>query len=147
MPVNNQELLESTRNRIHRHCLMCGPASLLGFHIDFKVRGESEVEATVSGLDALEGYPGTLHGGVIASLLDAAMTNCLFARGVTGLTAHLEVRYREPVAVGKPIQLRAWLTRTTRPLYILAAEIKQGGSLKARAEGKFIEQENICKPK
>lgn len=147
MTANNQELLESTRNRIHRHCLLCGPASLLGFHIAFQVRGESEVEAIVSGLDALEGYPGTLHGGVIASLLDAAMTNCLFARGVTGLTAHLEVRYREPVAVGKPIHLRAWLTKTIRPLYILVAELKQEDRLKARADAKFMEQENICKPK
>jgi acyl-coenzyme A thioesterase PaaI-like protein len=35
-----------------------------------------------------------LHGGVISSILDGTMTNCLFAHGTVAVTAELRVRFR-----------------------------------------------------
>jgi len=40
-------------------------------------------------------------------LLDAAMTHCLFARGVQGVTAKLDVKFRHPVRVGVQANVRA----------------------------------------
>jgi acyl-coenzyme A thioesterase PaaI-like protein len=36
-------------------------------------------------------YTGLLHGGMTSTLLDAAMTHCLFMQGVQALTAELTV--------------------------------------------------------
>jgi len=38
-----------------------------------------------------QGYPDQLHGGVISAVMDAAMMNCLFARGITADTARLSI--------------------------------------------------------
>ncbi len=79
-----------------------------------------------------------LHGGVIATLLDAAMTNCLFAHGHCGVTADLRVRYRHPVVSGEACVLRARIERAAAPLFVLTAELRQNGRCKATATGKFM---------
>ena len=73
-------------------------------------------------------------------MLDGAMTNCLFARGVRGLTAELKVRYHESVAASEEVLLYAWLEDDAHGLYQLRAELKQGGVVKACAAGKFMKQ-------
>ena len=75
-----------------------------------------------------------------ASLLDGIMTNCLFAHGVVALTADLRVRYRDPVAIGPEISLRAWIEQRHPPLYIMGAELLQEGCVKATASAKFMER-------
>ena len=88
-----------------------------------------------------EGYVGRLHGGMIAALLDGAMTQCLFAHGCQALTAELTVRYRHPVATTERLTVRAWLADSRTPLHILRAELRQGDQVKATALGKFMEGE------
>lgn len=46
-----------------------------------------------------------VHGGILASVLDDAMANCLWMRGITAVTAKMSLRFREPVAVGS----RLWV--------------------------------------
>jgi acyl-coenzyme A thioesterase PaaI-like protein len=41
-----------------------------------------------------------VHGGILASVLDDAMANCLWMRGITAVTAKMSLRYREPVPIG-----------------------------------------------
>jgi acyl-coenzyme A thioesterase PaaI-like protein len=97
------------------------------------------VKSTFTGRALFEGYPGLLHGGVTAALLDGAMTNCLFARGIEALTAELKVRYREPIAVENEVTTLAWLAETYGRLHLLRGELRQDGRIKALAQGKFIE--------
>jgi acyl-coenzyme A thioesterase PaaI-like protein len=81
-----------------------------------------------------------LHGGVIASLLNGAMTNCMFAYGIPAITAELNVRFRHPVAIGKTAVVRAWIERSSRSLHVLRAEVVQDEQVRAAARGKFLEQ-------
>ena len=85
-------------------------------------------------------YPHTLHGGVIVSLLDGAMTNCLFAHGLVAVTAELTIRFLRPVGTNREATVRAWLQDSSPTLHRLAAELWQDGKLMARATGKFIEE-------
>ena len=80
-----------------------------------------------------------LHGGVISALLDGAMTNCLFARGIVALTAELVVRFRHPVAINAPVSVIGRITRSASPLHMLEAEIRQRGEIMAVGKGKFME--------
>lgn len=85
-----------------------------------------------------------LHGGMIASLLDSAMTHCLFMQGVEAVTAELKVRYLHPVPCGSQVTLHARLKETFPPLYQLRAELTIEEDVVARGEAKFIAKEN-CK--
>jgi len=86
-----------------------------------------------------EGFRDILHGGVISSLLDGAMTNCLFAHGIAAVTAELVVRFRHPIATGSPLTVVGRTSGSSPPLYVLDAEIIQDDTLMAVGKGKFME--------
>jgi uncharacterized protein (TIGR00369 family) len=111
----------------------------MGLGLRYTPEADGVVSATFLGHCALEGYPGILHGGVIAALLDGAMTNCLFASGIRAVTAELQVRYLAPVSSAEPAEIRARLEASSHHgLFLLRGEIRQGGELKARAKSKFV---------
>jgi len=89
----------------------------------------------------LQGYAGLLHGGVVAALLDAAMTHCLFHRGVTALTGELRVRYLQPVPCEADLTIRARVTRERPPLYRLRAELSRDDAVVAWAEASFLRRD------
>jgi uncharacterized protein (TIGR00369 family) len=121
----------------HTHCLLCGAQNPIGLRLDFSVQDESTVSASFTGQWLLQGYAGVLHGGVISSLLDAAMTHCLFYRGIEAVTAELLVRYVRPVPVDAPMELRARIVSEIPPLYRLRAELRQAHRIMAYARAKF----------
>jgi acyl-coenzyme A thioesterase PaaI-like protein len=130
--------LRRARDRIHPHCVVCNPANSTGLRTEFTLLPDHSVVGEFSGSAVFEGYPGLLHGGVTAALLDGAMTNCLFAHDIEALTAELKVRYREPVDVLGHIVVRANLVESHGRLHLLHAELRQKGRVKAIALGKFV---------
>jgi uncharacterized protein (TIGR00369 family) len=124
--------------RTHAHCVVCGQENPRGFHMRF-IRGrDGSVESRFDCARALEGYPRQLHGGVIASLLDGAMTNCLFMHGRTAVTAEMNVRYHHPVQTDRTAFIRGWIEQTSPRLHLLKAEVVQDGVVRATASGKFM---------
>jgi len=123
----------------HGGCIACGRLNPMGLRLAFASKDDGSVEATFPCAQVFEGYGGRVHGGVVATLLDAAMTNCLFARGIAALTGELTIRFRHSVDIAAPACVRAWVERSSRPLYLLRAELIQREEVKARASGKFME--------
>lgn len=122
----------------HDHCLLCGRFHPHSWNLQFTANAEGEVSTRfVAGKD-LQGYDDLVHGGVICSLLDAAMTHCLFHQSIQAVTGDLRVRFLQPVACETLLELRARLLFACPPLYQLQAELRCDGQLMARAEGKFM---------
>ncbi|NQU25174.1 MAG: PaaI family thioesterase [Candidatus Nealsonbacteria bacterium] len=124
----------------HPNCVVCGPKNESGLRLEFDALEDGSVQTHFGCDGKYEGFPGVLHGGVISSLLDGAMTNCLFAHGHTGITGELRVRFRYPVATGRTSRIRAWIEMSAPPFYALKAELIQDQQVKAKATGKFMEQ-------
>jgi uncharacterized protein (TIGR00369 family) len=133
-----QQRLATTRADAHPACIACGGRNGRVPRVQFVPAEDGAVEATVLAGHAYEGYSGMVHGGVIATLLDAAMTNCLFAQGFRAVTADLHVRYRHPVMSGEACKLRAHIERAAPPLFVLRAELWQSTQLRVTATGKFM---------
>jgi acyl-coenzyme A thioesterase PaaI-like protein len=85
-----------------------------------------------------EGYPGQLHGGIISTLLDATMANCLFAQDLQAVTAELSVRFKAPVVSKHVATAEARVTRDLFPLFLMEASLTQDGEVKAIATAKLI---------
>ena len=121
----------------HPQCCVCSQNqdSGMGFRVHYLESGS--VAGTFDCDHRYQGFPGILHGGVIAMLLDEAMTQCLFYHGVVGLTGRLNVSFVEKVLLGKPVRIQASIIERCDALYVLKAEMRQGSSIKARARGKF----------
>ncbi|MBN1347434.1 MAG: PaaI family thioesterase [Phycisphaerae bacterium] len=128
------------RKTCHPACIACGDAEHGGFGLIFAEQADGSVEAAF-GCDAIyQGFPDRLHGGVVALLLDSAMMHCMFARGICGVTAKLEVKFRHPVAVGRPATIRARLVGESPSVCELEAEIHQADRCCASAQGMFARQ-------
>ena len=139
-PDRAQIHLVNNQTEAHPFCFVCSGSNPMGLALRYAPQPYGSVSATFLGNSALEGYSGLLHGGLIAAMLDGAMTNCLFARGIRGLTAELKVRYHESVAASEEVLLQAWLEDDAHGLYQLRAELKQGGTVRASSTGKFMKQ-------
>lgn len=127
------------RRREHPRCIVCSPANPMGLGLEFTEEPDGSVSSSFRGSEVFEGWPGRLHGGVIAAWLDEAMGHCLLAHGKLGFTVELTLRYRHPVASKTPMTVRAWLLHSHRRLHLLRAELRQDDRLKATALGTFVQ--------
>ena len=125
----------------HNSCMVCGtvennPDTLL---LAFSQDSEGNVTAPFQVTSRHQGYDGLLHGGMASTLLDAAMTHCLFTHGIQALTAELTVRFVAPVRTEQQVMLTAHLVGHRRGIYQLEALITQEQQVLVRASAKFIE--------
>ncbi len=139
-PKSDQDVLDATQQAVHSQCVVCGRGQQCSLGLCFQSHEDGSVEADFACPEQFQGYEGILHGGVVSSLLDGAMTNCLFAHGIVAVTAEMTVRFRHPIALNTPLTVSARITRRQAPLYVLEAEIVQDGVVKAKATGKFMEK-------
>ena len=132
--------LDSLRDQHHQHCIVCRASNNNGWGFKCQMTDQKEVVATFEGGSPFQGYPNTLHGGVISSLLDEAMTHCMCAHGHAVVTVELRISFRHPAATDCPATIRAWLVEHWDPFYMLKAELVQCDRVMARAEGKFVDR-------
>jgi len=125
--------------RLHSQCMLCGAEHPQGLRLAFSTHSDGHVEARFPCDRLYQGYTGYLHGGVIAALLDSAMTNCLFAHGKAALTGELNVRFLKPVVTSRPATVIARVSESLPPLFHMEATLRQNGQLMARATAKFME--------
>jgi len=121
----------------HSGCLLCGGENPLSLGLQFEPAGQGSVQTEVQLNRRLQGYDGILHGGVISSLLDAAMTHCLFHAGIEAVTGDLHVRFIHPVPCKEKVAVRSWVLSSFPPLYSVRAELLFEGQVMAWGEGKF----------
>ena len=127
----------------HPACMVCGERNKSGLGLRFEPQADGSVVAHFACAPDYQGYPGRLHGGVVSMLLDAAMTNCLFARGIQAVTGRLNIRFRHPVKLGANAVIHAWMVEQYPPLYVLKAELAQEGKVCALADAKFFREDAI----
>lgn len=138
---NGSSFFSALREQNHPDCFVCSPACCQGLGLEFSLADDGAVEASFACGPALTGYPGMLHGGIICTLLDGAMTNCLFAHGVAAVTVDLNVRFHHPVTVGLPAVVRAWLKSEGPPIHRVAAQILQNEEVAATGAARFVDKE------
>lgn len=137
-PPPTQDRLDRVQARQHPLCVLCGRENCSGLRLRFSLLDDGSVETTFQCEEAFQGYSGMLSGGIVASLLDSAMTNCLFARGIAAVTAELSIRFLRPVPLGLPITVQARLEQSRGAFHRVAARLLRHGETVCRAQGKFI---------
>ena len=130
-------------NLVHPQCVVCSFANTKGLHLKFDAVDDGSIKAVFQCDKSFEGYPGIMHGGVISSVLDGAMGNCMFACGLATVTVEMTIRFRHPVVIEQEAIVSARITRCSHPLYLLEAEITQNGIVKATAKGKYYNQPKL----
>jgi len=78
------------------HCFGCGLDNPTGLRLKFFVDPDKNVVCHFRLARRFAGPPGHAHGGIIATLLDEAMSKSNRARGILAMTRNLEVQYLRP---------------------------------------------------
>jgi acyl-coenzyme A thioesterase PaaI-like protein len=101
-PTSDRELQPNSSD-----CFVCGLANQFGLQLRFYITAPGEVTCTHTVPDRYQGFPGVVHGGIVAAMLDEVC-----ARAHMGIhpprfmyTARLEVRYRKNVPIGQPLRV------------------------------------------
>jgi uncharacterized protein (TIGR00369 family) len=134
------ELLTPFAHQASNRCFGCGPANPTGLHLEFQLAPDLTVVCIAQVSDHFEGHPGYLHGGVIASLLDEAMSKSVRARNALAMTRELKVEYLRPVPSCAPIRIEGRVVRHEgRKYFTEAAIFDEHRTRLAHGSGVFIE--------
>ena len=105
-------------------CYVCGPNNPLGLHVPFAREGAHGTRALYTARAEHCGWPGLLHGGVAFALMDEALAYALYFQGLSGVTARVETRFRQPIPIGAKLTIRAWTLDRRRQLIDARAELR-----------------------
>lgn len=124
-----------------KHCFVCGRENPYGLKLNFyeTTPGEVVVEYTVP--EQFQGYPGVVHGGVVAAMLDE-VTGRVHMGGFPPrfmFTARLDVRYHKNVPVGKPLRIVGYAGKSKERTATASGKIfGPEGDLLAEAEALLV---------
>jgi len=124
MHPNEPEVLEAYRRLLDQGgelqpnsgpCFACGLANAFGLRLRFVQVAANRVVAYTKIPRRFQGYPGIVHGGVLASILDEAVTRAGMGTDPTTsrftYTARLTLRYRRPVPVETLLRVEGWVRK------------------------------------
>jgi acyl-coenzyme A thioesterase PaaI-like protein len=98
-----------TKQPNSRMCFICGLENPVGLHLHFYETEPGMVETIYTAPDHFQGYPGVLHGGIVASMLDETASRAHMGNDLQNprfqFTAKLEIKYRQNVPIGKPLKI------------------------------------------
>jgi uncharacterized protein (TIGR00369 family) len=120
-------------------CFGCGMENKSGLRLRFYADEAQQIVCRIRLARRFEGPPGYAHGGIIATLLDEAMSKANRLHGSTAMTRHMEVEYLRPVPLKQPLTLTARRTSHQGRRNYCEAEIHDAsGALLARGKALFI---------
>jgi len=94
----------------YQRCFVCGQRNPFGLKLVFR-REDTSIVADFQPREEHQGFPGIIHGGIVASILDETLgrTSILAQRPEWTMTGRLEIRYRRSVPYGPLLRVRATL--------------------------------------
>jgi acyl-coenzyme A thioesterase PaaI-like protein len=122
-----------------RTCFACGPEHPYGLGLQFQTEQQGVVSADWIPNTRWEGFRGIIHGGIVSTVLDEAMSKAVASTGTPGLTCQLEVRLRQTVAPDESVRVRAWVTERRKRRVRVESEIRDSANIqKAHATATFL---------
>ena len=122
-------------------CFVCGLQNSSGLHASFyEVEGDQLV-AIFTPCEQHQGYPGRLHGGLAAAILDEVIGRAMNITNeeIWGVTVDLQIRYKQPVPLDTELRVVGRITGENRRLFEGSGEILlPDGEVAVRGHGKYI---------
>ncbi len=123
-----------------RMCFVCGQDNQGGlklrFHLD---RDDKSLSADFTPAKTWQGYKGIVHGGIISTVLDEAMTKLAYSLGMNAVTGKLTVRFKRPLMVGERVRVTGRILKESGHIVEAGAvAVKDDGTVVAQAEGLLV---------
>lgn len=123
-------------------CLVCGLHNDSGLKAAFYELESQQLAAVFTPGDHQQGYPGRLHGGIAASLLDETIGRAIritHGDALWGVTIELNTRFRKPVPLDQPITAVARILKeTSRHFEGEGAILLANGRVAVEGKGRYL---------
>ncbi len=144
--IKERELLaidkKRERARLNPACIVCGSMNPKGLRISFQQHSDSVCADWIPTGD-WESFQGTIHGGIITTVLDEAMSKAIIAHGWEALTVDLRVRFLGRVSPGEILRIRGWVLEKQRRRILAEATLTSTtGVERAHAWATFLVPRN-----
>lgn len=97
-----------------KHCFVCGTENEVGLKLKLMGEGDGKVFAKIIIPRQYAGWPGIVHGGILAAILDEAAGRTVDNDPIPKhlyVTGSLNLRYRHPVHCDTPLIVEAQFVR------------------------------------
>ncbi|HEY0308482.1 MAG TPA: PaaI family thioesterase [Acidobacteriaceae bacterium] len=119
-------------------CVACGHENPGGLHLEFHV-GRKCASARWTTRAGWESFRGIIHGGVISTVMDEAMSKAIISEGYQALTAELKIRFRAKVSVDEELRVQGWVVSVQKRKIVAEATLTTAdGMEKAHAWSAFL---------
>jgi acyl-coenzyme A thioesterase PaaI-like protein len=130
------------KQHISKMCFVCGEKNDFGLHAKFYETDDNQLVAMINPSEQHQGYPGRMHGGIAATILDETLARSICAgkgEQIWGVTLEFKTRFRKPVPLGQELKIVGRVTSEgTRSFEGTAELILPTGEIAVSAEGKYM---------
>ncbi|MCD7728799.1 MAG: PaaI family thioesterase [Clostridia bacterium] len=131
------------KQRNSRMCAICGLDNEYGVRAPFYSMEDGSVVTLFEYRPEHQSYPGRVHGGLIAAMLDELGLRGLWAKegkeDVWGVTTSLETKYRKPVPYGEQLLGRGEVVKNSPHFVTVHATISaKGGAVLAEGTSVYL---------
>ena len=123
-------------------CLVCGLQNEPGLQAAFYELESQHLVGLFTPRDHQQGYPGRLHGGIAASILDETIGRAirlLHGDAMWGVTIELNTKFRKPIPLQGTLKTVARITReTNRHFEGDGAIFLSNGRIAVEARGRYL---------
>ena len=132
------------------NCFVCGMKNPFGFQVKPEIiDGGASVRIECTPAEHLQGWANILHGGILSTLLDEAITYVgIGTFDQPAVTAQLEVRFRNPAPTAVKLHVLAERIKVSKRLIEAKAKVTlSDGTLIATGTGKVMPVSENFAPK
>jgi acyl-coenzyme A thioesterase PaaI-like protein len=130
------------KQHISKMCFVCGEKNDFGLHAKFYETNAKELVALINPSEQHQGYPGRMHGGIAATILDETIARSICNgkdEQIWGVTLELKTKFRKPIPLGQELKIVGRVTSEgTRSFEGTAEIVLPNGEIAVSAEGKYM---------
>jgi len=122
-------------------CFVCGLDNSAGLAASFYELENNELVGIFTPGQQHQGYPGRLHGGIAATILDETMGRVIttIVKDAWGVTVDLHIRYRKPVPLNEEIRVMGRIVRQSGRSYEAEGRLLLAdGSTAVEGNGRYL---------
>lgn len=137
------ELIPRLRRR-YDDCYACGMSNPIGLKLDNFRRDNGEALADFRPVPDHRGTAGSLHGGVIATVLDEIMVwAAILFEDTLAVTATMELRYRRPPGLSERLVVAGRVVSRSGSRLRLAGEMRRHDEVLVESSGLYVASDHV----
>ncbi|PHR29879.1 MAG: thioesterase [Desulfotalea sp.] len=126
-------------------CFVCGVDNAFGLKSNFYELEDGQLMAIFQPAEQHQGYPGRLHGGIAATILDETIGRAIIISGtgsVWGVTIDFSMKLRKPIPLNEEVRVLARVVSEKNRYFLGEGEIiLADGSVAVTGQGKYLKMD------